>query len=179
MKLKTPPTTLDHHRGPLTAPVFLVEYGDFECPYCGAAYPVFERLIAEFKNDLCFVYRHFPLKNIHPHSELAARAAEAADQQKQFWPMHHLLFENQGALSSENILKMAEFLNLDLDRFHTDLRRDDLLQRLRADFNNGIRSGVNGTPTVYINDFRFNGPPLDKPLEEVIRSLIEPPQVQI
>lgn len=156
--LSISPNSQDHRRGPLRAPVNILEYGDFQCPFCARAASVTDRLIDEFQIDLCFIYRHFPLRTLHPDAEFAALASEAADQQAQFWPMHHLLFQNQDDLSAVNILNFAEDLELDLQRFQDDLQREDLLQRVRRDFSGGIRSGVNGTPAFYLNGFRFDGP---------------------
>ena len=158
MQLKVMVNEMDHHRGSLNAPAKLVEYGDFQCPYCAAAYIELEPLVEEFKREICFVFRQFPLTNIHPFAELAARAAEAAGEQGQFWPMHHRLFENFSVLSEETIFSLAESLNLDPPLFAKDVLRPDLLEKIHLDFSGGVRSGVNGTPTLFLNAQRFNRP---------------------
>ena len=147
----------DHTIGPETAPVTLVEYGDYECPFCGAAHGVAKQLVQEFGDDLRFVFRHFPLTQIHPHAALAAEAAEAAGAQGGFWGMHDLLFENQDRLSPQDILVYARMLGLDLDRFMSDLRDHVHAPKVREDFMSGVRSGVNGTPTFFVNGVRHNG----------------------
>ena len=148
----------DHVLGPETAAVNLVEYGDYECPFCGAAHGVTKQLVQEFGDDLRFVFRHFPLTQIHPHAALAAEAAEAAGAQGGFWRMHDLLFENQDRLSPQDVLVYARMLGLDLDRFMSDLRDHVHAPKVREDFRSGVRSGVNGTPTFFINGERYEGP---------------------
>jgi protein-disulfide isomerase len=147
----------DHILGPETSSVTLVEYGDYECPFCGAAHGVTKQLVQEFGDDLRFVFRHFPLTQIHPHAALAAEAAEAAGAQGGFWRMHDLLFENQDRLSPQDVVVYARMLGLDLDRFMSDLRDHVHAPRVREDFMSGVRSGVNGTPTFYVNGTRHNG----------------------
>jgi protein-disulfide isomerase len=147
----------DHVLGPETAPVTLVEYGDYECPFCGAAHGVTKQVIRNFADDLRFVFRHFPLTQIHPHAALAAEAAEAAGAQGAFWRYHDLLFENQDRLSPQDIVAYARVLDLDLDRFTSDLRDHVHARKVREDFMSGVRSGVNGTPTFYVNGVRHNG----------------------
>jgi protein-disulfide isomerase len=149
--------TRDHIWGPSDAPVTLLEYGDYQCPYCGQAHHVVKALQAQAGDRLRFVFRHFPLNTIHPYAEQAAEAAEAAGAQKQFWRMHDTLYENQDALELESLLSYAAGLGLDLKRF-----RDELLGRVHAhkvaeDFMSGVRSGVAGTPTFYINGVRHEG----------------------
>jgi protein-disulfide isomerase len=146
----------DHHRGPLAAPIQLVEYGDFECGYCGLAFPQIERFVKEFSDQVCFAFRNFPLSNIHPHAMLAAMAAEAAGRQNNFWPMHHLLFQNQESLSEQSILYFAQILRLDMAEFKRDLSAPELENHIQSDFMSGVRSGVNGTPTLFLNGYRFN-----------------------
>lgn len=155
-RLKIPPQDTDHHRNSLHAPVVLVEYGDFECHRCGAAEPVLDRIVTEYESNLCLVYRHFPLRNLHPHAQLAALAAEAAARQDSFWRMHHLLFQSQDSLSHENILILAGALELDLEKFRGDMKRGDLLARVQEDFRGGVRSGVTETPGIFINGIPFN-----------------------
>jgi protein-disulfide isomerase len=147
----------DHVRGPASARVTLVEYGDFECPYCGAAYPVVEELLRRIGQDVRFVFRHFPLTTAHPHAEAAAEAAEAAAAQRRFWEMHHRLFEHADALEYDDLVAHAEAIGLDLTRFERELAEETYAPRVREDFMGGVRSGVNGTPTFFVNDLRHDG----------------------
>ena len=149
--LSLPVSDRDHVIGPETARVTLLEYGDYECPYCGAAHPVVKDVVRAMGDDLRFAYRHFPLTQTHPHAYQAAEAAEAAGAQGRFWEMHDLLFENQDRLSLRDVMTLATALELDLERFVTDLRSHAYAGRLREDFLSGIRSGVNGTPTFFVN----------------------------
>jgi protein-disulfide isomerase len=147
----------DHIRGPRDAPVSLVEYGDYECPYCGAAYPIVEEIIARMGETLQFVYRHFPMTTVHPHAEQAAEAAEAAGAQRRFWEMHSVMFENQQHLDTPYLHAYAEALGLDVGRFDRELAHHVHADRVREDFLSGVRSGVGGTPTFYINGVRHDG----------------------
>jgi protein-disulfide isomerase len=147
----------DHILGPDDAPVTLVEYGDYQCPYCGMAYPIVNAVRDEMGEDLRFVFRHFPITTIHPYAEGAAEAAEAASAQGQFWEMHDWLFEHQDSLAPNDIVKAASLLELDVDRFVADLAQHRFAPRVREDFMSGVRSGVNGTPTFFINGLRHDG----------------------
>ncbi|OLD98448.1 MAG: disulfide bond formation protein DsbA [Cyanobacteria bacterium 13_1_40CM_2_61_4] len=168
-KIVLPVSERDHVQGAETAPVTLVEYGDFECPYCGAAYLIVKKIRQVMGDQLRFVFRHFPLTQMHPHAESAAEAAEAAGVQGRFWQMHDLLFENQHTLDPWHLLGFAEELGLDTERFGRELEDGVHRERVRADFLSGIRSGVNGTPAFFINDIRYDGswdiPPLLEALE--------------
>jgi Na+/H+ antiporter NhaA len=146
----------DHIRGPSDAPVELVEYGDFECPYCGRAEPVVRDLLAEF-GDLTYVWRHLPLSDVHPHAQLAAEAAEAAAAQGAFWEMHDLLFEHQDALRPADLARYAEQLHLDRARFTDDLRQHRHAARVAEDVDSADLSGVSGTPTFFVNGKRHYG----------------------
>ncbi|MDB5290625.1 MAG: bdbD [Phycisphaerales bacterium] len=148
----------DHILGPPNAPVTLVEYGDFECPYCGQAYWVLKQLEEEMRDQVRQVFRHFPLTQIHPHAERAAEASEAAAAQGRFWEMHDMLYENQDALDDYDLMRYAQALGLDTRRFRAELLRGLYAPRVREDFLSGIRSGVNGTPTFFINGRRHDGP---------------------
>lgn len=148
----------DHIRGPRTAPVTLVEYGDYECPFCGQAHYVVKDLERRAGNLVRFVFRHFPLTTIHPHAERAAEAAKAAGAQGRFWEMHDCLFENQHALEDEDLLEYAALVGLNIPQFVRDMREGRYLTRIREDFLSGARSGVNGTPTFFINGVRHDGP---------------------
>jgi protein-disulfide isomerase len=154
----TPPVgPSDHARGPADAPVTLVEYGDYECPHCGAAHPVVQLAMRQLGDQLRFVYRHFPLAEIHPHAEPAAEAAEAAGAQGRFWAMHDALFEHQHALQAQNLAALAMELDLDAARFSRELLAHAHLNAVREDFLSGVRSGVNGTPTFFVNGVRYDG----------------------
>jgi protein-disulfide isomerase len=144
-------------QGPPDAPVTLVEYGDYECPFCGAAYAIVKAIQERLGDQLCFVFRNFPLTEAHPHAEDAAEAAEAASGQGKFWPMHDLLYENQDALEPEDLVQYARSLRLDLPRFVKELSEHVWAERVREDFRSGVRSGVNGTPTFFINGVRHDG----------------------
>ena len=148
----------DHVRGPLAAPVTLVEYGDYECPFCGQAYYLVKDLGQRVGNLMRFVFRNFPLTTVHPHAESAAEAAEAAGAQGKFWEMHDLLFENQQSLEDEDLMEYAAKVGLDIPRFVREMREGRYLNRIREDFLSGARSGVNGTPTFFINGLRHDGP---------------------
>jgi protein-disulfide isomerase len=146
----------DHIQGPPVAPVTLVEYGDYQCPYCGAAYPIVKEVQARLGERLRFVFRNFPITTSHPRAEQAAEAAEAAAAQGRFWEMHDLLYENQKRLRDEDLHGYAEQLGLDVERFDQDLAEHAHAPRVREDFMSGVRSGVNGTPTFYINGARHD-----------------------
>jgi protein-disulfide isomerase len=156
--LVQPVSRTDHVLGPEGAPVTLVEYGDYECSHCGRAHSVLNDVLRRAGDQVRFVYRHFPLSQIHPHAMLAAQAAEAAAAQYRFWEMHDLLFEHQNALEIEDLLAYAEALDLEARSFAQELREQVYLPRVRADFHSGARSGVNGTPTFFINGERFDLP---------------------
>jgi protein-disulfide isomerase len=146
----------DHIVGPPDAPVTLVEYGDYECPFCGAAHPIVRAVLAAMGEDLRFAYRHFPMTTIHPHAQAAAEAAEAAGAQGRFWQMHDLLFENQDRLDTAHMILFAESLRLDVEQFERELAARVYQARVREDFMSGVRSGVNGTPTFYVNGIRYD-----------------------
>jgi len=146
----------DHIQGPAAAPVTLLEYGDYECPYCGAAYPIVKQVQAQLGDQLRFVFRNFPITTSHPHAEQAAEAAEAAAAQDRFWEMHDHLYEHQRRLGEADLRGYASELGLDVDRFSDDLAQHVHAARVREDFMSGVRSGVNGTPTFYINGVRHD-----------------------
>ena len=148
----------DHIQGGPDAAVTLLEYGDYQCPYCGAAYPIVKQVQKEMGDELRFVFRNFPITTSHPHAEQAAEAAEAASAQDRFWPMHDLLYENQQRLGAEDLSAHANSLGLDVQRFERDLAEHVHAARVREDFMSGVRSGVSGTPTFYINGVRHDGP---------------------
>jgi protein-disulfide isomerase len=156
-QLLLPVSERDHTIGSASAPVTLLEYGDYECPYCRAAHAVVEEVRLRLRTVLRFAYRHFPLTNVHPHAQRAAEAAEAAGAQGRFWAMHDRLFEYQDALEDDDLLAHAEAVRLDLARFARELAAGIHNRRVREDFMSGVRSGVNGTPTFYLNDIRYDG----------------------
>ena len=147
----------DHIQGPPNAPMTLLEYGDFECPFCSQVHPIIQAVQERLDENRCFAYRHFPLANAHPHAQRAAEAAEAAGAQGKFWEMHDLLFENQDALEDEDLVEYATALRLDVERFVRELEAGVHAGRVREDFKSGVRSGVNGTPTLFINGARYDG----------------------
>jgi protein-disulfide isomerase len=147
----------DHIQGPAGAAVTLVEYGDYECPYCGAAYPIIKEVQARMGARLRFVFRNFPITTSHPHAEQAAEAAEAAAAQDRFWEMHDLLYENQERLRADDLRAYAEKLELDVEAFGKELAEHVHVARVHEDFMSGVRSGVNGTPTFYANGVRHDG----------------------
>ena len=155
--LATPVTEdRDHIDGPADAPVTLVQYGDYECPYCGAAYPIIREVQARMGERLRFVFRNFPITTSHPHAEHAAEAAEAAAAQGKFWQMHDHLYENQRHLRDDDLRSYAKALDLDVDVFNQEIAEHVHADRVHEDFMSGVRSGVNGTPTFFINGLRHD-----------------------
>jgi protein-disulfide isomerase len=163
----------DHVRGAPDAPVTLVEYGDFQCPYCGDAYPVVAGLLDGFGDRLRFVFRHMPLPDLHPRSVPAALAAEAAGAQGRFWDMHDRLYEHRRELSDEDLRAHAAAIGLDLERFNRDLGDEGLAARVREDYESGARSGVPSTPRFFVNDVIHLGsasrPELGEAIEEQLQ----------
>jgi protein-disulfide isomerase len=147
----------DHIRGPRDAPVTLVEYGDFECPYCGQAEPVIRELLSSLGADVRYVWRHLPLNDVHPHAQLAAEAAEAAATQGKFWEMYDTLLSHQDALAPDDLARDAQQLALSVDRFSGELRRREYAPRVSEDVASADESGVSGTPTFFINGRRHYG----------------------
>jgi protein-disulfide isomerase len=158
-KLTMPMAGRDHIRGPIEAPFTLVEYGDYQCPYCGEAYPVIKAVQKRLGDKLCFAFRNFPLVNVHEYAEHAAAAAEGAAAQGRFWEMHDMLFENQENLDDQNLARFASDLGLDAKRLLSEILGGKHLPRVREDFQAGLRAGVNGTPTLFANGVFYDGPP--------------------
>lgn len=156
--LRVPVGPEDHIQGSPEARVTLLEFGDFECPYCGAAYAVLKEVQRRMGDALRFVFRNFPLAKSHLYAMAAAEAAEAAGAQGKFWPMHDLLFEHQTALGLTHLRGYAKSLQLDVSRFSHDLEAHVFRTRIDEDFRGGVRSGVNGTPTLFIDETRYDGP---------------------
>ena len=146
----------DHVQGSANAQVTLVEYGDFECPHCGRAYPIVKEIQRHLGAELRFVYRHFPLRDVHPHAESAAEAAEAAGAQGEFWWMHDILFENQSELDEVSLIHYAEQTRLDIRRFTFDLQGRTYSRRVQQDYASGVHGGVPGTPTFFIDGIRHD-----------------------
>jgi len=161
----------DHVQGPATATLMLVQYGDYQCPYCGAAYPEVKKVQEELGSRLRFVFRNFPLTNAHEFAMQAAETAESASTQGKFWEMHDFLYEHQKTLGDPNVaLDYARRLGLDIQKFQRDLSQHTSLPRIKEDFAGGVRSGVNGTPTFYVNGIRHDGAPT---AEELVSALQE------
>jgi protein-disulfide isomerase len=155
----------DHSEGPADAAAVLLEYGDYQCPYCGAAYPIVKRIQKHLGARLRFVFRNFPITNAHPHAQWAAETAEAASAQGKFWEMHDFLYEHQASLGDEAFfLRYAKRLKLDSTRLQREVAEHVHLARVEEDFMSGVRSGVNGTPTFYVNGVRYDGYPEFGPL---------------
>jgi protein-disulfide isomerase len=156
-RLAVPVREHDHVQGPRSASVTLVEYGDYECPYCAAAVAIVQELQRVLPDELRFIYRHFPLEKLHPRALRASEAAEAAGAQGKFFEMHATLFDHQAALEDADLVRYAAELDLDTDRFAADLAAHTQQRRVRDDFRGGVRSGVRGTPTFYLDDLRYDG----------------------
>lgn len=156
-KLALPIEGRDHIAGDIHAPLTLLEYGDYECPYCGQAYPIVKEIQKRLGKKLCFVFRNFPLANAHPHALHAAEAAEAAAAQGRFWEMHDALYENQAALEDEDLAQYATDLGLDGARLVKEVQSGQHQARVKEDFQAGVRAGVNGTPSFFINGQRHDG----------------------
>jgi len=157
MRLADPVTSDDHVQGTPGAAVTLVQYGDYQCPYTRSSRSVVHQLQREFPDTLRFVFRHFPLEEIHPRARAAAMAAEAAGAQTDFWTMHELLFEHQNHLEELDLQKYVTELGLDADRFNRDRGSQDIAGRIDRNLDSGERSGVAGTPTFYVNGIRHDG----------------------
>jgi protein-disulfide isomerase len=155
-KLKPPVSKRDHIQGPVNAAMTLVEYGDYECPACGQAYGIIKEVQRALNGRLRFIFRNFPLAK-HPHAEEAAEAAEAGGAQGKFWEMHDALYENQDALEDEDLTTYAKKIGLDAGRLATEIQSGAHIGRVREDFESGVRSGVDGTPTFFIKGARYDG----------------------
>lgn len=169
-KLKVPVGQADHAQGPADAPVTLVEYGDYECPHCGHAHTIVKALQKRFGSQLRFVFRNFPLREIHPHAEAAAETAEFAATQDKYWEMHDLIFENQQDLSDKLLSDLAKQLGLDPRKLAKALELGEFTERVKKDFLGGVSSGVNGTPTFFINGQRHDA---DFELDALGRAITE------
>lgn len=175
--LKIPVSSLDHIQGNPEAPLTLVEYGDYECPYCGMAYPIVKRLQKHFGDRLRFVFRNFPLIDNHPHAGIAAMSAEFAATKGKFWEMHDILYENQTSLELSDIMNYAKSLNLPINELKNSIESEIFAQKIQNDFMGGVKSGVNGTPTFFINEKRFNDSYEYENLLSALLSINIPPDI--
>jgi protein-disulfide isomerase len=166
--LQVPVTAEDHAQGPADAPVTLVEYGDYECPYCARAYGMVKRLQGELGDRLRFVFRNFPIAESHPHALEAAEAAEAAGKQGKFWEMHDYLYEHQRALDEPHLEEYARILSLDTEEFERELQAHAERGRVEEDLDGGLESGVMGTPTFFINGVLYDGSYDEQSLREAL-----------
>jgi protein-disulfide isomerase len=170
-KLEIPVTPeRDHIEGPLNAFLTLVEYGDYQCPFCGAAFPEVKKVQKKLGSELRFVFRNFPLSNMHEHAMQAAETAEAASAQGKFWPMHDFLYEHQATLGDPKVaLGFAKKLGLDTQKFEREIAQHVYQKRIKDDFMGGVRSGVNGTPTFYVNGVRHDDDAVAKALIKALK----------
>ncbi|MFZ2294466.1 MAG: DsbA family protein [Polaromonas sp.] len=172
--LLLPDEATDHIQGPAFAPVTLIEYGDFECPSCLQAHAALKVILPHFGPQLRFVFRQFPLREVHPQAELAAEAAEAAGAQGKFWPMYELLFTNQQHLKEKHLLDYAGQIGLDLPRYQNEMKDHVYLQRVQENMQGGRHLGVRSTPAFYVNglliDVSFGFQPLHQAIDKVLRT---------
>jgi protein-disulfide isomerase len=172
--LVVPVNHSDHIMGPHSARVTVVEYGDFECPSCGQAYPAVKMMLKHFGDKVRFVLRHFPQRDVHPHAELAAEAAEAAGAQHKFWPMHEHLFENQLHLKANKLREYAARVELDLERYDYEMGEHVYLQRVQEHLDSGHRSGVRATPAFFVDgtlqDVSFSLEQLQTAIDAALRT---------
>jgi protein-disulfide isomerase len=159
------PTAEDHVRGPADAPVTILEYGDFECPYCRGAFRDVRLLVDEHPAEIRFVFRNFPIPQLHPHAEQAAEAAEAAAAQGRFWEMHDLLLQPYSQLDADSLVTFAEVIGLDIPRFQREVTGQAYAAKIQADVQEGVRNGVNATPKFYVDGQRVDG---KVPLEHLV-----------
>jgi protein-disulfide isomerase len=171
-QLIPPVSIIDNSYGNPAALIELVEFGDYECPYCGRAYPIVKNIQKILGSDLKFVFRNFPLRKIHPNAFPAALATEAAARQNRFWEMHDIIFENQRSLDADKFIQFGVILGLDPDRFKTDMQDQVLMAKVSKDFESGLRSGVNRTPTFFINGIKYEDHWSDYHLLEHLRSVL-------
>jgi protein-disulfide isomerase len=172
--LKPPVSDKDHIQGANDATIVLVEYGDYQCPHCGHAYPILKKIQKQLGDELKFVFRNFPIEESHPYAVQAAVASEAAASQNKYWQMHDALFEHQYDLSEAGILTLAQNLKLDLKKFTSDWQSEELSQKVEDDFESGVRSGVNGTPGFFINGRQYYDNWEYEPFLNHLKGLLQP-----
>lgn len=171
-------TASDWKEGADPAKVTIVEYGDFQCPACGAYYPALKQLGKDFHLELAIVFRNFPLRQVHEHAQITAQAAEAAGKQGKFWEMHDILFERQqewsdAANPKDFFTSYARTIGLDVARFTATMDAPDVLQAIEDDFQSGLRSNVNGTPTLFLNGKKIQNPNTYNELRDIVQSAIK------
>lgn len=171
-QLKIPVTLDDHIHGNDNASIFLVEYGDYECSHCGEAQQVIQKLQSNFKDQLALVYRHFPLREVHPYAELAAMTAEFAGFHGLFWEMHELLYTNQRQFNELLFKELVQALDLSVSEYEHCIQKKQYEKKIRQEFLGGVRSGVNGTPTFFINTTMYQGDVSVDSLSEIIQSTL-------
>lgn len=169
-RLTPAPGSHDHAEGAEHAPLTLVEYGDYQCPHCAAVYPVVKQLQQEFGTQLRFVFRNFPMAQLHEYALLASIAAEAAAKQGKYWEMHDQILEHQRSLNESYLLVFAKDIGLDLEVFQNDLEDETFTEKVENDFESGIRSGVNGTPSFFINGEKYEGPYTHEALSSALKA---------
>jgi protein-disulfide isomerase len=172
-ELSVPVGPNDHSSGPLDAKLTVVEYGDYQCPYCGQAFPIVEKLRTTFADSMRFIFRNLPLADVHPHAEAAAEVAEAVALQGKFWEIHDALYQNQKDLSNAALRRYVTDIGGDVDQMTKDVADGGPRERVEADFESAIRSGANGTPTFFINGERYDGSWQYEPFAEFLRDLLE------
>ena len=165
----------DHAQGPENAPVTLVEYGDYQCPYCADVHPMIQSIVKTMGASLRFVFRHMPLSDVHPYAQYAAEAAEAAGAQGKFWEMHDAIYDHQSDLGSDLMHTLALALNLDMPRFEADMEVRRYRPRVKRDFMGAMRSGVSATPTFFINGERYEGNPEQRALLTALQRTLAVP----
>ncbi|MDR1679799.1 MAG: DsbA family protein [Prevotellaceae bacterium] len=165
-------TPNDHIQGAKDALIEMIEYGDYQCPYCRKAYYILKELPAELRKNIRLVFRNFPLQDLHEHALHAAIAAEVAASQGKFWEMHDIIFENQHYLSDSDLIKYAREIGLDVERFKNEFGNDQFFEKVKSDFESGERNGVEGTPTFFINGEIFEGNWMGAEFTEYLQSLI-------
>jgi len=171
MSLRLPVSKRDHIQGNPDAAIELVEYGDYQCPYCGAAYPEIKIIQEKMGNQLKFVFRNFPLTNMHEYALHAAIASEVAGDMGQFWEMHDMLFENQQNLDDTHLIDYAKELGLDIKKFEAKFPEPKYREKVEQDLESGLRSGVNGTPSFYVNGTKYQGDFSAEVMLEYLKSL--------
>jgi len=172
MSLRSEVNEKDHILGNEDAAIVLVEYGDYECPYCGRAFIEMKKVKKDMGDDLKFVFRNFPLTNMHPYAMHAAIASEVAGDSGKFWEMHDLLFENQNSLEDEYLVDYAKKLGLDEKDFETKFSEPKFKEKVEEDLESGLRSGVNGTPSFFVNGEKYEGDYTASAITEYLRSLL-------
>jgi protein-disulfide isomerase len=165
-------TAQDHSRGAANAPIEIIEYGDYQCPYCKKAYYILKELPAELQRNIRLAFRNFPLQDLHEHALNAAIAAEVAAAQGKFWEMHDTIFENQHYLSDNDLIRYAEQIGLNVEQFRNDFGKERFFEKVKNDFLTGERSGVEGTPTFFINGKIFDGNWMGEEFTEYLWSLL-------